>query len=509
MRVIIVGSGEVGLHVATTLSAERHDVTVVERDEARSAALEAQLDALVITANGASPRVLKDLGAADADLLLAVTDIDEVNVLAATAGHRLGARRTLARVHQSDLFGEDEGFVCDVLGVDVVIDPERATADDLAETLLVAGAAHVEYFADGRIALAEVILRRGSPLVGTVVADRERVRPHAIVGILRHGRAMIPAASQRLEQGDHLFVAAAREDVGQVVAQIGAEAERVRDAVVFGGGPVGLHLAHRLEEHDFELKVIEPDPARARFLAERLQRAVVLQEDALDKDAFLTHGVDRAGAFVACAGDDRTNLLAGLHAKQLGARLCLAVVSSEQYVPLVDALGVDAAFSLRLTTAEAILRYVHSDALRAMHLTISGAEVLDLQADEGARIVGAPAGSDGLLEGCEVGAIVLGPGRCVQAGAGAHRAGPAGRRVRRLGRRRHPPHLRLLQRLPDDREPTRRVGYPPHPRRLGDGEHLRVELRPGQAGPARHHDHSGLRLERGRGLRRPPRDGQA
>lgn len=119
----------------------------------------------------------------------------------------------------------------------------------------------------------------------------------------------------------------------------------------------------------------------------------------------LGHGIDQAGAFVACAGDDRTNLLAALYAKRLGARLCLAVVSREQYVPLVDALGIDAAFSLRLTTAEAILRHVRSDSVRSVHLTLSGAEVLDLHADPGAAIVGESVASAGHLEGCEIAAI--------------------------------------------------------------------------------------------------------
>jgi len=405
VRIIIVGSGEVGLHVANTLSGEKHDVTVIERDEERSVFAQSKLDALVVTANGASPRVLTEVGAGEVDLLLAVTDIDEVNLLAAAAAHRLGCDRTLARVRETD-FSAADGFVTDVLGVDALIDPEQATADDLAETLLVAGAVHVEYFGDGRIALAEVILRQGSPLVGTIVAERKRVRPHAIVGILRHGRVVIPAHDERLEAGDHLFVAAAREDVGVIAAGIDSAAEAIGDAVVFGGGKVGYHLACRLHAHEFDLKVIERDPDRARFLAERLPQAVVLQETELSKEAFVTHSIDRATAFVACAGDDRTNLLAALHAKQLGAHLCLAVVSSEQFVPLVDALGVDAAFSLRLTTAEAILRFVRSDALRAMHLTLSGAEVLDLHADPGSPVEGAPAETVGLLEGCEVGAIL-------------------------------------------------------------------------------------------------------
>ncbi len=407
MQVLIVGSGEVGLHLANVLSGEGHDVTVIERDKARSAAAQNALDALVVTGNGASPHLLREQGAGDADLLLAVTDVDEINVLAAAAGHRLGARRTLVRIRDIDeLTGEDATFFREAFGVDGLIDPERATADDLAETLLVTGAAHVEYFAEGRLALAEVVLRQGSPLAGRIVADRERRPPHSIVGIMRHGQVMIPAATQRLEAGDHVFLAAARRDVGAVIARLHPEAERVGDAVVFGGGKIGLHLARRLEAADIEVKVFERDPQRARLCAERLPESLVIQEEGLSKETLVSHGVDRASAFVSCAGDDRTNVLATLHAKQLGVPLCLAVVTSEQLVPLVDALGVDGAFSLRLTTAEAILRFMRTEAVRAVHLTLSGAEVLDLHADPGSAIVGAEADGRGPFAGCEVGAIL-------------------------------------------------------------------------------------------------------
>lgn len=408
MRVIVVGSGEVGTHVATTLAGERHDVTVVERDEDRAALVQDQLDVLVVTGNGASPRVLEELGAARADLLLAVTDSDEVNLLCAAAGHRLGAARTLARVREVDYVGEEGDFLREVLGVDLLIDPEHAAADDLAETLLVAGAVHVEHFADRRLAFAEVIVHERSTLVDAVVADRAREHPHSLVGVLRDGEAMVPAAQERLRVGDHIFIAAASERIVDVLHSFDTAAQRARNVVVFGGGRVGLRLAHRLEDSHIDVKLFERDEERARHCAELLPNTVVLHEGTLTKEVLLAHGVNLVDAFVACAGDDRSNLLAGLHAKRLGVPLCLAIVSSEEFVPLVDALGVDAAFSLRLTTAEAILRLVRADVVRALHLTLSGAEVLDLEADPGAPIVGAPAASVDHLEGCEIGAILRG-----------------------------------------------------------------------------------------------------
>jgi trk system potassium uptake protein TrkA len=423
MRVIVVGAGEVGRHIAGTLSADRHEVTVIERDEAAVPALQSDLDALVVAGNGASPRVLEDLGARDADLLLAVTQSDEANLLSAAAGHRMGIRRTLARVRDADYFGGDLGFSSEVLGVDAVIDPEHSTADDLAATLLVPGAAHVEYFAEGRIALAEILVDEGSPLVGRSIGDHDGARPHAVVGLVREGRLRVPPRGERVRIGDRVFVSAASTEVARVVAALAGPEERIDDVVIFGGGRIAFELALRLEERDCHIRILERDAERARFLGERLRHTLILQEEDVTEELLIAHAVGDADAFVACTNDDRTNLLATLHAKRLGTRTCLTVVSREQFVPLVDALGVDGAFSLRLATAEAILRFVRADTVRALYLTLHGAEVLDLHAEEGSPIVGVAAESAGPLEGCEIGAIlrdgeVVAPGAQVRFEAG-------------------------------------------------------------------------------------------
>jgi trk system potassium uptake protein len=389
MRVIIIGIGEVGRHLARTLSGERHEVTVVDQDAERVTATQGEIDAFVVHGNGASPKLLREIGAERADLLCAVTDSDEANVIAALAGHQLGAKRTVARVRDDDYFDGTESYASDVLGIDFVIHPERATAEDLAEAILLPGAVHVEHFADGRVAVAEAILTPRSPLVGATLGERRMVRPNFVFGLIRDGKPVPAEPYHRPKVGDHLLVAAAREDIGAVVAHIAGQASVVCDVVIFGGGRVGLPLARRLEDAErFRVTVMESDPERARYIAERLRRTTVLHEEGVGKEALVAHGVDRAGAFVACAGDDRANLLAALHAKQLGADLCLSVVSREEFMPLVDALGIDAAFSPRLVTAEAILRAVRGPNVHGMYLLSGGAEVVEVQADRGCRAEG-------------------------------------------------------------------------------------------------------------------------
>jgi trk system potassium uptake protein TrkA len=389
MRVIVIGLGEVGQHIGRTLSAERHDVTIVDRDAARVEAMQGELDAMVLAGNGASPRFLGEIGAGEADLLCAVTQSDEANVIAALAARQLGAKRTVARVRDPDYFGGDESFSRDMLGIDFVIHPERATAEDLAEAVLLPGAVHVEHFADGRVTVAESILTDRSPLIGHALRERGMVRPHSIFGIIRDGRTLAAEPGYRPKRGDHVLVAAARDEMGATIAHVAGRASDVGDVVIFGAGRIGLPLARHLEAvGGVRITVMERDPERARYVAERLRAAMVLHEEGVGKDALLAHGVDRAGAFVASAGDDRSNLLAALHAKQVGADLSVAVVSREEFVPLVDALGIDAAFSPRLVTAEAILRAVMGEHVRAMHLLVGGAELLEVEAEAGCRAEG-------------------------------------------------------------------------------------------------------------------------
>ena len=409
MKTIVIGAGEVGANVARTLSADGHDVTLVESDEGRAAALQGEIDALVIHGNGASPRTLRELGAGSADLLAAVTQVDEVNIIAALGASQLGARATVARVRDPDFFGGDEAFARNVLGIDFVIDPDRATAGDIAAALLLPGAVTVEYFGDGRLAVAEMIVTESSPLAGIELANRDRPFPAYIVGMSRGGEASLIRPEVVPEVGDHLLVTVPQEHARDAIAHLAGAAREVNRCVVFGGGKIGLRLGELLEKTSVRVTMLERDGDRARKLAERLPRTQVLHEEGVSREAQEAAGVDDADAFVACAGEDRVNLLAALHAKRLGADLALSVVSREEFTPLVDALAIDASFSPRLITAEAILRFVHTRTVRAIHLLRTGFEVIELEAEDGAKIVGKGIGeTHGMLRGCRVGAILRG-----------------------------------------------------------------------------------------------------
>jgi len=407
MKALVIGAGEVGTIVARTLSADGHEVTVIESDPVRCEQAREELDAMVVEGNGASPRILRENDAASIDLLAAVTAVDEVNIAAAAAAHQLKVKTTVARVRDPDFFGQDGAFAKQLLGIDFVIDPDRAAAADIAESVKIPGAVSVEYFGEGSLALAEVIVTESSPVAGITLRERERPYPAFIAGISHNGEPHLTRPEMVPMPGDHLLVTCPRQHVRKAVAHLAGTAHEVRRVVIFGGGKIGLQLARHLCEAKIGTTILERDEKRARLLAEKLPGALVIHDEGVSKEAQSSAGVAEADVFVACAGDDRANLLAAINGKRLGAGVCLATVSREEFTPLVDALAIDAAFSPRLIAAEAILKFVHTSSVKGIHLHRTGFEAVEMEVRPGAKIVGMAIGeTHGLLRHCRVGAIL-------------------------------------------------------------------------------------------------------
>jgi trk system potassium uptake protein TrkA len=407
MKALVIGAGEVGTIVARTLSADGHEVTVIENDPARCEQAREELDAMVVEGNGASPRILRENGAGQMDLLAAVTAVDEVNIAAAAAAHQLRVKTTVARVRDPDFFGQDGAFAKQLLGIDFVIDPDRAAAADIAESVKIPGAVSVEYFGEGELALAEVVVTESSPVADIPLAERERPYPAFIAGISHNGEPHLTRPEMIPMPGDHLLITCPRQYVRKAVAHLAGKAHEVRKVVVFGGGKIGLQLTRHLCEAGIGTTILEREEKRARLLAEKLPGALIIHDEGISKEAQSSAGVADADVFVACAGDDRANLLAAINGKRLGAGVCLATVSREEFTPLVDALAIDAAFSPRLIAAEAILKFVHTTSVKGIHLHRTGFEAIEMEVRPGARIVGMAIGeTHGLLRHCRVGAIL-------------------------------------------------------------------------------------------------------
>lgn len=406
MRVFIVGAGEVGFNTTQMLSKEGHEVTVVEQNEDLVNRASEQLDALVLQGNGASPKMLAEIGAHKSELLIAVTDSDEVNITACLVAKAQGVEQTVARIRNPDYYDSAEPFARDVLGIDFVIHTERAAAEEIRDALRVPGSVNVETFAEDNIEVAEVVLKEDSPIAGCIVKDVQLPPGSLIVGLVRGNKTIIPKGGTELLAGDHVFLISERKNINRVVRAVSTDTEKVDEVMIFGGGKIGLRLALILEQEGIAVKLVEKDAERAQYVASRLRKSLVLHDEGISRDFLLQERVDHTGAFIAATGDDRANLLAVMYAKQLGARRTISIVSRAEFAPLSEALGVDIAISPRLITAGAILRFVRKGEVVAVNVLESGAEMIEMRVPDGCRVADRPLYEVGFPDGAIVGAVL-------------------------------------------------------------------------------------------------------
>jgi trk system potassium uptake protein TrkA len=406
MRTVIIGAGEVGSNTARMLSEEGHDVVLIEQDETLVERASEHLDALVIHGNGASPKLLAEAGIEKADLLVAASSSDEANIIACLAAKARGVSRTVARIHNPDYYDPQEPFAAEMLGIDFVIHTEQMAAREIKEALLVPGAINVETFAEDSIEVAEVILNEDSPAVGRTLRDLRLPEASLVVGVVRRGEALVPRGDTVLERRDHVLLISGRRRIAEVVKSVTTDTEPVKEVTIYGGGRIGLRLALALEKAGMSVRVIERNEARARYVASQLRRGFVLHDEGISRDFLLQERVDRSDAFVAVTGDDRANLLAAMYARQLGARMTIAGVSSGEFAPLADALGVDLTISPRMLAAEAILRFVRRGEIVDVALLESGAEMIELRVPPHSRVTGRPLSEVGFPEGAIVAALL-------------------------------------------------------------------------------------------------------
>jgi trk system potassium uptake protein len=403
---VIIGAGEVGFNTARMLSHEGHDVVLVDQDEALVERATEQLDALVVHGNGASPKLLAEAGINKSDLLIAASSSDEANIIACLAAKAQGVPRTVARIHNPDYYDTRDPFAQEMLGIDFVIHTEQMAAEEIKDALLVPGAINVDTFADDTIEVAEVVLHEGSPAVGRALKDVRLPPESLVVGVVRHGEALVPRGDTVLERRDHVLLISGRQRIAEVVGAVVTDTTPVRDVTIYGGGRIGLRLALALEKAGMSVRVIERDAERARYVASQLRRGFVLHDEGISRDFLLQERVDKTDAFVAVTGDDRANLLAAMYARQLGARTTIAGVSRGEFAPLADALGVDLTISPRVLAAEAILRFVRRGEVISVALLESGAEMIELRVPERCRVAGRPLSEAGFPQGAIVGALL-------------------------------------------------------------------------------------------------------
>jgi trk system potassium uptake protein TrkA len=417
MKVIICGAGQVGWQIARHLSGERNDVTVVDQNPDLVRRATDTLDVQGITGHASYPDVLDSAGARDADMVIAATYSDEVNMVTCQVAHsvfavprkiaRLRAQSYLTAIY-SDLYRRDH------MPIDVVISPERAVAEAALQRLAAPAAFDTESFLDGAVQLLGIQLEEDCPVLGTPLrelTDLFSTLNARVVGIRREGSLFTPGARDQLFADDQIYVATHQSDIDRTLEIFGKTAKKQERVVIVGGGNVGLAVARALEtsEHRVRAKVIERSRAVAERAADALERTIVLNGDGMDSSLLQEANIERADAVLCVTDDDKVNLLAAVRAKQKGCPFAIALVNDPSLVPLLAALDIDAYISPRATTVSSILRHIRHGRVRGVYsIGDAEAEVIEAQVLSTSSIAGKLIRDVDFPEGALVGAIKRG-----------------------------------------------------------------------------------------------------
>lgn len=417
MRVIVCGAGQVGTTIARHLASEGMSVTVIDTDQQQVRRVDESYDVRGVVGHASHPATLREAGAKDADLLVAVTRSDEVNMVACQVAYSLfGVKRRIARLRHAGYLGRDEKglYATEHLPIDEIISPEIEIADGIARRLATPGAFNVVPLADGRVTLLGIHMdARRCEAAGQRVADIasvQRLEGVAIVAIVRKGRCFIPDGSDRVEIDDDVHVLADTSRIDAVMTAFGHRERVARKLVIVGGGNVGLHLARKLRQTSSQLliKIIEQDRGRAEQLSGALRSgAIILHGDALDKAVLDEAQVGQSETIVAVTNDDETNIFASVLAKQLGCKRAITLVNKPSYGALMPTLGINSVVSPSAVTISTVLQHVRHGAIAASHtLREDFGEVVEAEIRASSRLALRPVGQLGLPPGFKIGLVV-------------------------------------------------------------------------------------------------------
>ncbi|MEH6669530.1 Trk system potassium transporter TrkA [Halopseudomonas sp.] len=416
MRIIILGAGQVGGTLAEHLAGEDNDITIVDTDGRRLHELEDRLDVRTLRGSGSHPQVLGQAGADDADMLVAVTNSDEINMIACQVGLSLFNIPTrIARVREPDYLTKDHAlFSREAVPVDVLISPESLITRGIKRLLQYPGALQVLDFAGGRVQLVAVKARYGGALVGQRIRTLREHLPGTgirVAAIFRREQPIMPDGDTVIEADDEVFFIAARPDIRQVMAELRRLDRPYKRIIIAGGGNIGARLATSIEGH-YQVKIIEQDLARCEHLSQQLRSSTILHGSASDRELLIEENIEATDVFIALTNDEEANVMASMLAKKLGARTVITLINNPAYVDLVQGGLIDIALSPQQSTISALLSHVRRGDVVAVHsLRRGAAEALEAIAHgdvHSSRVVGRRVNELALPEGASVAAVVRG-----------------------------------------------------------------------------------------------------
>ena len=411
MKIIIIGAGEVGFHIAQRLSEEGHDVVLIDKAPDMIKRINENIDVQALLGSGTSPQLLKASGLKEADMMVAATDSDEVNLISCLLAKNINPYiLKVARIKNEEYIEEKELLGGDLLGIDHIINPQSAMVETIRRLMAIPGAVDVIDFVDGRVKLIGFTIAEDSPFVGRQLLSFEGLKGKLLLGaIVRGDRVVIPRGRDIIQPNDLVYVVVRNNELNYVLELFNINEESLRKVIIVGAGQTGTALATALDESKINAKIIDKDSTRCARLAEKLKRVIVINGDGTDRDLLQEENIKDADFMVAITGDEESNVLISLLAKGLGAKRTITRISKLSYIPLVSAIGIATVVSPRLSAIRAILQYIRKGKIISVApLKGEHAEAIEAEALETSDIVNVPLADVKFPQGAIIGAIVRG-----------------------------------------------------------------------------------------------------
>ena len=400
MRILIAGAGKVGQTLATELLREKHDITVIDQDEEVIRKITDTLDVMCVRGNSANASTLMEAEVERADILIAATATDEINMLCCLIGKHLGAEFTIARIRDPE-YNESLFMLQHDMGIDMTINPERATAQEISRMLRYPFANNIEPFAKGRVELVEFLAHEGDVICGkplkTLTGHHSNMPKVLFCAVEREGEVLIPGGEFIIAPGDRVHVAADLVTITQFFRYIGRSAKPIKDVMVLGGGRISYYLAKMVEKMNIRVSMFEINPEKAKLLSDQLPHADVIEGDGTDQDLLEQENLAGMDAFIALSDRDEENLMTGLYARTHGVPKVVVKTNRYAYKDVISNLGLENLVSPRIITCNALLRYVrarvnaHGTQVEKLYRLVDGkAEALEFIAKKGDPYIGIP-----------------------------------------------------------------------------------------------------------------------
>jgi len=404
MKVAVVGAGETGFHIAQSLSNEGHSIVVIDTQEETLEHVRNSLDVLAILGDGSSHRILEEAGVKGSDFFAAVTNNDRVNIIAALLAKTYQVPRAVVRI--SDPQQLDNPVLLKETGLYVVY-PEKVVADKIAQLIEVPFASLSEIFAEGRVQMLKLEVKKGAALEGKRLSELQRLSSWILVALSRGGELTIPRGDTLIQAGDYVIGLGIKEALKELEELVGPSEPRTKRVVILGGGKIGYYLLKELSGRGISLRLIETSPQRSLELAQELSNVLVFKGDGTSGEVLREAGIEDADYFVALTRDDEINILASLCAKNLGCKKVVILSRKMDYTPIVQRVGIDVAISPPLAAASEIMRHIRAERVLSLSLLEGGkGEILEVMVKETSRIAGKPLRDTPFPEGALIAAVV-------------------------------------------------------------------------------------------------------